>query len=81
MDDGKKRFCCRFPTLYREWGSGAGAGAGGVGVLFLQHKLDEEDFDISNHQKFMRHTMRLERREGLYPCLEGGRQMEDDTGG
>lgn len=58
-----------------------GVGVGGGSGVFLQHKLDEEDFDISNHQKFMRHTMRLERRERLYPCLEGGRQMEDDTGG
>lgn len=32
--------------------------------VFLQHKLDEEDFDISNHQKIMRHTMRLERKGG-----------------
>lgn len=30
----------------------------------VQHKLDEENFDISNHQKFMRHKMGLKRKGG-----------------
>lgn len=49
------------------------------GEMFLQHKRDEENLDISNHQKFMRHKMRLKRKEGLYPGLEDGRQMEGDA--
>lgn len=74
-NDDKKRFCCRsFPF--------AVVGVGGLGGRCFQHKLDEENFDISNHQKFMRHKMGLKRKgEGgeLYPCLEDGRQMKDET--
>lgn len=69
-DDGKKRFCCRsFPYAVSKMGVG-------VGGMFLPHQLD----DISNHQEFMRHRMRLKRKEGLDPCSGDGRQMEDDTG-
>lgn len=68
---------------------GGGAGGGNVSSDFLmaekqnKHKLDdeEENFEISNHQKFMRHKMRQKRKEWLYPCLEDGRRMmEEDAG-
>lgn len=74
-DDGKKRFCCRsFPYVVSKMGGGC---------FFRshmaqknKHKLDEEEnFEFSNHQKFMRHKMRQKREERLYPCLEDGRRM------
>ncbi len=75
-DDGKKRFCCRsFPYVVSK--------NGGRECFFRshvaqgnKHKLDEEEnFEFSNHQKFMRHKMRQKREEWLYPCLEDGRRM------
>lgn len=47
---------------------GVGVAWGGGGFkLDVRYKLD----DISNHQEFMRHKMRLKRKEGLDPLLGG----------
>lgn len=92
-EQGQKRMMARkdfvavhFPTLYQEWG-GEGGGMFLQIILWQNEKkpttteLDEEEnFEISNHQKFMRHKMRQKCEEWLYPCLEDGRRMmEDDT--
>lgn len=74
-DDGKKRFCCRsFPYVVSKMGGGCFFRS--LMAQKNKHKLDEEEnFDFSNHQKFMRHKMRQKREEWLYPCLEDGRRM------
>lgn len=93
LHKAKKRMMARkdfvavhFPTLYREW-RGAGGCVGGMSLQIFswqekkkKHKVDEEEnFEISNHQKFMRHKMRL-KTEGVALSLLGG-WTADDGGG
>lgn len=81
-DDGKKRFCCRsFPYVVSRMG---GENVSSDFVMAQKknkkHKLDEEEnFAISNHQKFMRHKMR-QKTEGVALSLLGG-WTADDGGG
>lgn len=83
LHKAKKRMMARkdfvavhFPMLYRKWGEDVSLEAIWHKKNKTKHKLDEEEnFEFSNHQKFMRHKMRQKREERLYPCLEDGRRM------